>query len=336
VSVTSIDVARQAGVSQATVSRVLAGSARVNASTRDRVLAAVSDLGYIPNLVARAMKTGRSGAIGIVVAQLRDPFYPAALVAFGHELSRRGQRMVLFSTEASEEAALSAVRQGIVDGLVFASGGSESPTLRAALGTGIPVVLFNRALPEPSADLVTSDNARGARLVAEHLIELGHRRIAVVDGDAAGSPLAERRAAFAEALADAGTPLDPLLTATDAPGYNGGHAAITRLLALADPPTAVFAVDDITALGVIDGARRSGVRVPAGEGMRRLSVVGYDDIEQAAWQPYNLTTVRQPVREMAERCIELLLRRISQPEAPEVHDRYPARLVVRGSTAPPD
>jgi LacI family transcriptional regulator len=333
VTVTSTDVARLAGVSQATVSRVLADSERVSEATRLRVLNAMAALGYSPNLVARAMKTRRTGSIGVVVSQLRNPFYPEALEAIGTALARADQRMVLFSTDPSEDAALDAIRQGLVDGVLFTSGTTESKALREAVARHSPVLMFNRSVPDLSGDQVTNDNPSGASAVAEHLVAAGHRRIGFlggIEGPGGASTVAERHAGFAATLERLGHPLDPGLSLAGPLSYESGDAGIGTLLARSDPPTAVFCVNDITALGALDGARRRGFAVPA-----RLSIVGYDDIEQAAWDAFRLTTIRQPLVEMAARSVELLLERIADPERPARHERFPAELVLRGSTGHP-
>lgn len=328
VTVTSTDVARRAGVSQATVSRVLGGSDRVAEPTRSRVLQAMAELGYSPNLVARAMKTKRTSSVGVLVAQLRNPFYPELLLAIGGALDRAGQRMVLFSADSSEDAALDAIGQGLVDGVMFTSGSAESPALRAAIAKGAPVVLLNRSLPGFTGDQVTNDNPAGAAALAEHLVGLGHRRIAFLGGPAEASTTSERADAFRARLAALGAPLDPALVLSGPLTYESGAARIRQLLSTPERPTAVFGVNDITAIGAIDGARGMGVAVPD-----ELSVVGYDDIDQADWAAYRLTTVRQPVEAMARRGVELLIERIADPGIAPRYERLPAELVQRESTA---
>lgn len=329
-AVTSTDVARRAGVSQATVSRVLAGSERVTEATRSRVLEAMDDLGYAPNLVARAMKTRRTSSVGVVVSQLRNPFYPEALLAIGEALRRSGQRMVLFSADATEDSALDAIRQGLVDGVLFTSGTADSPALREAVSVGAPVVLFNRSVADLPGDQVTSDNLGGGAAVAEHLVAAGHRRIGFLGGLPGPSTTTERASGFLGRLAELGVHLAPELAADGPLSYESGDERIGRLLEDPEPPTAVFCVNDITALGAIDGARRRGIAVP-----ERLSVIGYDDIEQAGWAAFRLTTVRQPIAAMADRAVDLLLERIADPGLPPRHERFPAELVVRDSAASP-
>jgi LacI family transcriptional regulator len=329
-SVTSVDVARAAGVSQATVSRVLHNSDKVGAATRRRVLDAVASTGYSPNLIARAMKTKRTGTVGVVVSQITNPFYPEALVALGRALAVAGQRMVLFDSEETEDAALDSITQGLVDGVIFTSGTTESEALRIALDLGAPVVLLNRSVPGLAGDQVTSDNAAGAAAVARFLVELGHRRIGFIGGPALPSTVTERRESFASTLVGLGHPLDPTLSRSGPLSYSQGKRGVAELLALDHPPTAVFCVNDVTAFGALDAAREAKVSVPGD-----LSIVGYDDVEMAGWTAFDLTTVRQPVAGMADRAVQLLMQRITDPVSAARHERFPAELVVRGTTAKP-
>lgn len=327
-TVTSGDVARAAGVSQATVSRVLHGSPRVTEETRDRVLRAMSATGYRPNLLARAMRTRRTETIGVVVARITNPFYPELLEALGEFLAAAGQRMVLWDSDrAGEDAALAAVRQGLVDGVLFTTVTADSSTLAEALAHGAPVVLLNRGVPGLACDQATSDNACGAEEVARHLVGLGHRRIALIGGPAGPSTAEERAAGLRDALAALGCPLDERLRRDGDFSHEGGRRAVRELLALPEPPTAVFCVNDLSAFGAVDGTRELGFAVPGD-----LSVVGYDDVAMAAWQSYRLTTVSQQLRLMAERAVALLLDRLATPDLPARQVRLAGALVPRATT----
>lgn len=329
-SVTSDDVARVAGVSQATVSRVLHGSPRVTAATREKVLRAMAATGYQPNLLARAMRTRRTGTIGVVVARITNPFYPEALDALGECLAAAGQRMVLWDSDrAGEDAALEAVRQGMVDGVLFTTATAESRTLAEALARKAPVVLFNRGIPGAGCDQVTSENEYGAGAAARHLVELGHTWIGLIDGPPLASTARDRADGFRRTLAKLGVPVDERLRRDGDFSHDGGRQAIRELLALPRPPTAVFCVNDLSAFGAVDGARELGVDVPGG-----LSVVGYDDVAMAAWQSYRLTTVSQPLSRMAARAVEFLLDRIAAPELPVRVERLAGELVRRATTGP--
>lgn len=327
--VTSRDVARAAGVSQATVSRVLQASDNVTEQTRQRVLRAVAETGYEPNVVARAMKTQRTGTIGVVVARITNPYYPQMIEALSAELASAQQRMVLWTSEGTGDAsALEAIRQRMVDGVVFTTVTAESVPLHEALRRGAPVVTLNRSVEGIACDQVTSDNLTGSRAVLRYLVEAGHRRVGFIGGPIGPSTSGERERGFREAMADAGLQLDERLCRRGDFSHEDGRAAARHLLGLDRPPTAVFCVNDLTAMGAIDGARSLGRQVPDD-----IWVVGYDDIAMASWESYDLTTIRQPITEMAELAVRLLLRRITEPGVDPRHHRFPFELVVRGSTA---
>jgi LacI family transcriptional regulator len=177
-NVTSVDIARVAKVSQATVSRVLNGNPNVSEEKRAAVLAAMEAVGYRPNALAQGLRMRKTSTIGVVVAGITNPFYPEALEAVGKQLERAGQRMVLWDSDrGGEDAALDAVRQGLVDGVIFTSVSEGSGTLEEALRLGAPVVLLNRGSAEASCDQVTSNNFEGAVEAARYLHQIGHRRI---------------------------------------------------------------------------------------------------------------------------------------------------------------
>jgi LacI family transcriptional regulator len=327
--VTSRDVARVAGVSQATVSRVLQGSPNVTGHTRARVLRALEETGYTPNVLARAMKTRRTGTIGVVVASITNPFYPEILEVLTERLAEVGRRMILWSTGPGEASAIEAIRQGLVDGVVFTAVTAESAPLAAALAQDAPVVLVNRGIHGVDCDQVTSDNVEGGRAVARYLAAGGHAHPALIGGPLATSTAVEREEGFRAELAG----LPPERFRRGDFSHAAGHAAMTSLLSTASPPTAVFCVNDLTAFGALDAARALGVRVP-----EDLWLVGYDDVDMASWEAFDLTTVRQPMGEMVAEALALLLARIAEPDRAAVHRRFPSRLIVRGSTAhvPPE
>jgi len=324
--VTSRDVAAAAGVSQATVSRVLAGGARVTDATATRVRAAMSAVGYTPNLAARTMKTGRSGTIGVVVADITNPFYPEMLDALGVALAAAGQRMILWTESGpGESSAAEAIRGRLVDGVVFTTATRRSSTVRAALDRDLPVVLVNRGLPRVRCDQVTSDNVGGGAAVAEFLVAHGHRRIGLITGPPHPSTAVDRERGFRRALQAAGVGA-PLVRAGDFSHATAWRAA-RELLTEAHPPTAIFGVNDLTAFGALDAARSLRRRVPTD-----VSIVGYDDVAMAAWESFDLTTVRQPTGEMAALAVDLLLGRIADPARSPVRRRFRTDLIVRGST----
>lgn len=327
---TSREVARLAGVSQATVSRVLHGHPKVRSDTRERVQQALAQVDYQPNLMARAMKTARSGSIGVVVARLSNPLYPALLQEISTALHRQDLRMMVWDAEhGGERPAGVALRQGLIDGIIVTTATEQSTLAREAAASGAPVVLVNRTLSDVSSDQVSSDNLDGGRQIARYLTGAGRRRIAMISGPPEASTIRDRAQGFRQALGEAGVVLPShYIGHVGIFSHAAGRDAVLRLLELSQPPDAVFCANDVIALGAIDGARRRGLRVP-----EDVWIVGYDDIEMAGWDAYDLTTVRQPLSEMAELATTLLVRRISgAAEVPALHC-LPNELVIRGSTA---
>ena len=327
-ALTSKDIAKLAGVSQATVSRVLHGNPNVRAETRSRVEAVLATTRYRPNAMARAMRMRKTGTVGVVVATVTNPFYPEVLEALSAEIAAADQRMILWNSEGPGEAsAVAAIREGLVDGLVFTTVTPNSSALQEAIDHDAPVVLMNRTVDGLQCDQVATDNVSGGRHVAEYLMAHGHERVAFIVGPERISTVGEREQGLREGLEAAGAQLLPELRVSGF-SHAAGHHAMRRLLQLSDPPTAVFAANDVTAFGAIDGARSLGRAVPDD-----VWVVGYDDIGMASWEAYDLTTVRQPITEMTRRAAELLLARIDHPRSPPQLERLTDHLVTRGSTA---
>lgn len=324
--ITSHDVARLAGVSQATVSRVLTGSTRVAPERRERVLWALEQTGYRRNALAAAMRTGRTRTVAVVISDLRNPFYPELLTTLGQELAAAEHRMILWETGSSGEAhAAAAIREGLIDGLIFTTAMPASLALREATSCGVPVVLVNRTVADPPCDQISSDNVAGAASAGRYLLAAGHQRLAMVAGPTGASTSDEREHGFRSVV-------DPSGVRCEVQPGDFSHASArqvaARLLDRSDPPTAIFCVNDVTAFGVLDAARAEGVSVP-----EELWVVGFDDIPMAKWESFDLTTIRQPIDDMARRAADLLLERLSGSTAPPVHVRLPCELLIRGSTA---
>lgn len=326
---TGHDVARLAGVSQATVSRVLRQDPKVRPETRERVLRVVAETRYQPNAAARAFRTSRSGAIGVVVARLSYHFFPAMLEAIGARLSALGQRMIVWDGEyGGELQAAQALRQGVVDGVILTASTAESEFLTHVAAPDAPVVLVNRTVSDYPSDQVSSDNVGGGARVAEYLLGGQRRNIALIGGIHRASTIRDREHGFREALRRAGRDLPShYYQRSETFTYKSGQEAAIRLLELQQPPDAIFCVNDVLAAGAMDGARAQGARVP-----EDLWVVGYDDIELASWGAYELTTVRQPVQEMVVRAIELLQSKIEDRTLPLRRECFANELVIRRST----
>ena len=327
--VTIYDVARQAGVSPATVSRVLNGSGRVAAATRRRVEAAVAQLGYEPNRVARSLATSVTHTLALLLPDITNPFFPALVKGVQLLAEERRYTLLLGHTGADperEEAYLRVLRGKRVDGVILVGLTLDGRRIRGALGE-VPVVVLDRPVDLPGAAVVRVDHRGGAFLAVRHLLELGHRDIAHVAGPRDLAVSRERLEGYREALAEAGLPYRPELVVEADFTEEGGYAAVRRLCA-AGPFTAVFAANDLSAIGVVAALRERGLAVPD-----RVSVVGFDDIHLCAYTVPTLTTVRQPAYAMGRQAAELLIDAVQGGDPRGVV--FAAELVVRGSTGPP-
>ncbi|WP_158889842.1 LacI family DNA-binding transcriptional regulator [Amycolatopsis anabasis] len=329
--VTAREVAKLAGVSQATVSRVLHRHDSVSEQTRARVLRVLTETGYQPNFAARTMRTNRTGTVGLIVDDVTNPFYPQLIKAISGELGRAGLRMILWeSAGPGESAALEAIDQRLIDGLLFTTATADSAPLAEALRRRAPVVLVNRTVRGLPCDQVDGDNHDGAAQVARYFAAAGHRRVGMVGGPERASTARERMAGFRAGCAEHGLELAETCVADGEFSHDGGCAALRSILERAGkrPPTAVFCANDLSAFGALDALAAAGRRVP-----EDTWLVGYDDIAMASWGAFGLTTVRQPLTDMAAAGVALLRARIAEPERALVHQRFHNELIVRRTTA---
>jgi DNA-binding LacI/PurR family transcriptional regulator len=320
-------VAQEAGVGVGTVSRVINGSASVSEGTRRRVLEVIDELGYEPNATARALSTGQTYAVGVIAPFFTEPSVTERLRGVSQHLAGAGYQLILFDLERPEQRDQAFRSQiGRVDGVLSISLAPTAEELERLAAADVPLVLVDQS--HESLPTVTIDDVEGGRLATEHLIALGHERIAFAgdqeDAAYGFSASALRRAGYEQALAAAG--LEPCAELQRLGGHGRAAGADTarRLLDRPEPPTAIFATSDLTALGVLEAAEAAGVRVP-----EDLSVVGFDDIEVARYA--GLTTIAQPLRESGAAGVELLLETLAG--APVPSRRLPLRLVVRATTA---
>jgi len=330
--VTSIDVARRAGVSQSAVSRVFTPGASVSKKMEARVRAAADDLGYRPNVLARSLITGRSRIIGLVVAYLDNAFYPDALEKLSAALQARGYHILIFLAGNSHEDVDSVIRDLLdyqVDGIITASINLSGELTEMCRAAGIPVMLFNRGITGSGLSTVTSANRVGGARVAEFLLAGGHRRIAHISGWMGASTGRDRREGFVAALHAAGQPLH-----AEADGlYNRDTAAAAAraMVDSADPPDAIFVGNDHMAMAVMDTLRHVvGMDVPGD-----ISIIGYDDVPMAAWPSFRLTTLRQPVNRMVQATVDTLLAEIEAGRAPGTVTEITGELIVRSSARVP-
>jgi DNA-binding LacI/PurR family transcriptional regulator len=331
------DVSLLAGVSPSTVSRVLNGASTVvpiTIETRQRVLQAAEALKYSPHPLARGLRGAGTALLGLIVREIADPFFTALLDAVTLEAQRRGYNLVLghAHSSAKEALALTQVLEVRHCEAILLVGDllDESRLVEELQGTQLAVVALCQGRRSPGLSTVNTDNERGARLALDHLYQLGHRRIALLDAGWIGD-VEPRRGAYHQFLAQRGLDAPPEYHQTTPNDAGGGQAAFARLLGLPRPPTAVFATTDVVAIGAIKAAEEAGVRVP-----RDVSLVGFDDIPFATYSVPSLTTVRQPIPAMARLAIEIALRpaaeRGSRGDAPHLLE---PELIIRQSTARP-
>ncbi|MEV4179341.1 substrate-binding domain-containing protein [Nonomuraea sp. NPDC049709] len=323
-------VADLAGVSATTVSHTLNGRRPVAEETRRRVLQAIEELGYRPNVLARGLRTSRSQTIGLIIPDITNPFYPALARGLQDVLGPAGYDQIISNTDGVRRVERAAIEQMIarqVDGLAFAVFHTHAEDLLPVIEAGIPVVRLGGRLVQRGVDLVHSDDEGGAAEATRHLLGRGYRRIAFVCGPAAEGPAAERVAGYRAALADAGVPADRALVTHTEFSRAGGAEGVARLLELPEPPDAVLCANDVMAIGALDVAAQRGLRVPGD-----LAVMGFDDIEAAGMVSPGLTTMANPAREIGQATAVRLLERLRGAiDEPSTELVVPARLVRRQS-----
>jgi DNA-binding LacI/PurR family transcriptional regulator len=334
-SPTIYNVASRAGVSTATVSRALNGTAKIAPATRQAIDEAVRELGYRPNGVARSLRTKSTQTIALLLPDITNPFFPRLVRGVQLAARRRGYLMLLASAEgdaAGEQEYLELFRANAVDGALVVGVSIPADRIAEVVAEGFPIVSLDRDIDCPDVPLVQVDNRGGARAATEHLIGLGHRRIAHISGPHGLGISRERVAGYQEALAAAGLPADPALLVEGDYQEDGGAAAAVRLVDSGTEFTAVFAANDLTAIGAMGAFRTRGRLVPDD-----VSVVGFDDLRLASYVSPGLTTVSQPAADIGERAAGILIDIIrGRRRAGRVgHVVLPPVLVERESTAPP-
>ena len=321
-----MDVAKLAEVSQSAVSRTFTPGASVSAKTRERVMAAASELGYRPNALARSLISGRSRMIGLVIAYLENHFYSILIEKLSRLLQSRGYHLLLFMTEpGQQDEVIQEILQYQVDGVVLASVTLSSHIAEECAGLGVPVVLFNRYVPDTQASSVVSDNITGGRNIAELLVREGHKEIAFIAGQENSSTNVERERGFTEGLAAAGMVISRRAVGNYT--LEGAAEAAREILKQGDID-AIFVANDHMAFAVMDVIRGEfNLRVP-----EDISVVGYDNVPEAGWPSYNLTTVDQPIEKMIAATVDILLEQMAHKEVSPIQKVTEADLVMRGST----
>jgi DNA-binding LacI/PurR family transcriptional regulator len=300
--ITAEDVARKLGVSQSTISRAFSMTASISEKTKLRVLETATALGYQPNVIARSLITRHTNIVAIVMANLVDPFYPVVLDELAQQIQSRGFQTLLFVPSQGQDVddVLPKLLQYQVDAVVLTSATLSSAMARVCAERKMPLVLFNRYVPGLEVHAVSCDNVAGGRRVAEFLRGLGHARPAFVSGETEATTNRDRQHGFVSRLAELGVP-SCMHEVGGEYSYEAGYSATKRLLCQRRRPDAIFFASDVMAFGGMDMLRQSGVQIP-----HDISVVGYDDVPLAAWHGYDLTTIRQPIRQMVEASVEML------------------------------
>lgn len=330
-SATIFDVAREAGVSTATVSRVANGHTNIKPATRARVEEAMERLGYVANLRARGLAGGRTSVIGLLVDNLESSYIAQVVRGIDRSVSEHGYDVMLATMHArrSEKQYIHHLFNGLVDGLIVLLTAGFEPYLEEVAIREIPVVLIDHA-PTDSAPVVKSANGAGAVSAVEHLAELGHRRIGFITGFLDVASAQERLAAYRDAVADRGLDADPELVYVGDFNVESGAEAARQLLGSERPPTAILASSDAEAFGVIRVAQELGYRIPDD-----LSVVGFDDIPEASYLSPGLTTVSQHMTAMGSTAADILMDALSDTPRAVATVELPTELIVRGTTAAP-
>jgi DNA-binding LacI/PurR family transcriptional regulator len=323
-------VARRAGVSKSLVSLVMRGGAHVSEERRGAVLQAAAALGYRPNAMARGLVQQRTRIIGVVASDLHNLFFADVLESIQEQATRAGYRVLINTGNrdpVQEDQAVDTLLQLRVDGIILASVLVESPLVVQA-SREMPVVLVGRAARASSLDSVTNDDWAGAVAAVEHCASLGHRRIAHVDGGH-GAGADARRQGYEDAMRRLRLARH-ISVAAGAYTEEGGHQGASALLDARPRPTAIFAANDLAAIGALDAIAGRGLRVPDD-----VSLVGYDNTSLALLRHISLTTVHQPRAEMGQLAVTMLLERLERQRTRPRRAVLPPRLVVRDTTAPP-
>ncbi|MDB4849856.1 LacI family DNA-binding transcriptional regulator [bacterium] len=326
--ITSMEVAKLAGVSQSAVSRVFTPGASSSKKTNELVRKAAAELGYRPNVLARSLITGKSRMIGLVVAYLDNYFYPEALELLSSALQKKGYHVLIFMSGNKEGDIADAVDEILdyqVDGIIAASVSMSSDLAKRCTSAGVPVVLFNRTQDDDRLSAVTSDNFQGGQKVARFLLAGGHKRIGYIAGWEGASTQRDREKGFTEELVRNGQEL----YAREVGNFNSDEArqAARTMFSKQNFPDAVFVANDAMAIAVIDVIRfELGLQVP-----EQVSVVGYDDVPISSWPAYDLTTVRQPANRMVAETVSILIESIENKTTIARRIEIDGPLMVRGS-----
>jgi len=310
--ITSYDVAREAGVSQSAVSRAFRPGLSISRKTRDKVNKAAAKLGYKPNAIARMLITQRSGMVAVIISSIASFVYPELLTRLNEQLSAKGLRILLFTLDGAEELdeVLDRIWAFQVDGVIALAAHFEHASIAQFEEHDIPVVLYNRQVPDHPVNTVCCDHEQGIGQLVQSLVKAGHKTYLVMSGPEYSDVANERRIIALRQLKNLGFDDVPVIYGNYS--YESGKECFSRWMSNNPAPDAVICSNDMMAIGCIDEARKVfGLQVP-----EQLSVVGFDGVYASDWGAYELTTVRQPVNQMAKAAVDILVDRIENPGTP--------------------
>ena len=325
------DVARRAGVATSTISRYLNGSLELPSPTRDRVQAAIAELNYRPNALARSLQAGRSHILGLIVPDLSNPFFTSVADAAAAAAYREAYSILLCATgndPKREEHYVNLLAAGQLDGLIYLGAHRRNSALATIKRKELPIIVVDEEIEGVAGGRLFVDNRRGGYLATEHLLHLGHRNIAFIGGEADLLTTVERRRGYEDALLERGLALQRKQMFLGEYTTEFGARAARELLAEVRP-TGIFAASDVVAIGVLQAARQLGLIIP-----EDLSLVGFDDIPMAEMLAPPLTTIWQPAEDLGRTAVSMLVRHV-RDRAPLVRDTLGVRLRIRGSTLQP-
>lgn len=323
------EVAERAGVSTATVSRALSGTGRVRESVRARILEAARELSYRPNRAARDLRVRSSRAVGVLIPDIENPFFTSLVCGIEDVLRKTDYSLLLASYNedpVQEERRLEVFRADGVRGLIFAASSSPSRLYTELGKAGMALVAASRDAPRLPVDQVTVANQDGAYAATSHLVQLGHKRIAMINGPLALTTARDRQAGYEQALHDAGLSLDESLMVHSAFRQADGYSAMQQLLSTATPPTAVFAASNLLTLGALQAIHERHLAIPD-----EIAIVGFDEMPWAMSLRPPLTTIAQPAFDVGRTAAELLLARVREPALPRRQVVLETKLIVRSS-----
>ncbi|BHH85314.1 LacI family DNA-binding transcriptional regulator [Desulforhopalus sp. 52FAK] len=327
---TILDVARLAGVSTATVSRVINAPNSVREKTREKVLLAMTKCNYKYNALARGFVTKKSNTIGLIIPTINNPVFADSTLGVQEYADQKSIKVVLgnsYYKYSQEENLIKVLRESQVDGLIITTTDLKGKILKSLVDEDFPFVLLFSTVKSGPMSAVGIDNYRGGYEATEHLISLGHTRIGMVAGKFTMTDRSFHRwHGYKKCLKDNGIAYDKQLLVQTDYSLSGGRDSIKKLLSLTQPPTAAFCSNDYIALGATKGAREMGLNLP-----EDLSIVGFDDVQTASYMVPALTTIHQPAYEMGQRAAQLLLQMIEKKSKP-VQDMMNSKLIVREST----